>query len=215
MIIAIDGGAATGKTATAKLLSKKINYIHLNSGLLYRGFTYIYNNNNELFFKNKVNKTFLEKSLFEIKGKNLDKIFYNNEDITDFMYSKNITDKINIISNNSEIRNIINKIQKEVVKNKNIVCEGRDIGTVVFPKADYKFFLIANINIRVSRRLAQYSRNNVIIDKEEIKKMIIKRDNNDRNRKYSPLIKASDSIVIDTSKLSIKEQVDYIYNKVK
>ena len=65
MIIAIDGGAATGKTATAKLLAKKINYVHLNSGLLYRGFTYIYNNNNEFFFKNKVNKTFLKKSLFE------------------------------------------------------------------------------------------------------------------------------------------------------
>ena len=162
-----------------------------------------------------MNKAFLKKILFEIKGENLDKIFYNNKDITEFLYSKNITDKINIISNNSEIRNIINKIQKYIVKNKNIVCEGRDIGTVVFPEADYKFFLIANINTRVSRRFAQYSKNNVIIDKEEIKKMIIKRDNNDRNRKYSPLIKASDSIVVDTSKLSIKEQVDYIYNKVK
>ncbi len=215
MIIAIDGGAATGKSATAKLLANKLNYIHLNSGLLYRAFTYVYFIDNKLSHLDSIDITIFENFSIKMSGDNLDEIICNNSNITKYLYNKNITNYINLISNNVIIRNKINKIQQNIVKDKNIVCEGRDIGTVVFPKAQYKFFLTADINVRVKRRYEQYSKNNINISKNEVQKMIVKRDENDINRKNSPLIKANDAIVIDTSNMSIKEQVIYIYNKIK
>jgi len=215
MIIAIDGAAATGKTITAKLLAEKLNYVHLNSGLLYRAFTYIYFCNKNTSTLNKLDTTIINSTSIDIKGEKLNQIFYNSLNITKYLYNKNITDNISIISNNIVIRNKINQIQQNIVKNKNIVCEGRDIGTVVFPSADFKFFLTADINIRVLRRFEQYSKNNININKIELEKMIINRDENDISRKNSPLIKATDSIVVDTSKMSINEQVGYIYNKIK
>ena len=214
MIIAIDGGAATGKTTIAKKLSKKINFIHLNSGLLYRGITYILLENDLLNKSDEFYIDFLKKIDFNITGNKYDIISYKNNDITCQLHNKNIADNIKYISNNIIIRKYITNLQREISTGINIVCEGRDIGTVVFPFADCKFFLKANIDIRVERRYKQYLKNNIKIDKQKIKQMLLDRDYNDTNRNISPLKKAKDSIVLNTSNKSIDEQIAIIVEKI-
>ena len=214
MIIAIDGGAATGKTTIAKILSKKINFIHLNSGLLYRGITFILTENDLLNKNDNFYLKFLNKMNFKVSGAKFNIINYNNFDITPKLHDKHITENIKFISNNIIIRKYITDLQRKISNNINIVCEGRDIGTVVFPFAKYKFFLNADINIRVERRYKQYLNNNITIEKKEIKQMLLDRDYNDSNRKVSPLKKAEDSIVLDTSNRSVEEQIDIIVEKI-
>ena len=210
MIIAIDGGAATGKTTIAKLLSEKINFLHLNSGLIYRGITHVlfenkFLNKNESFYKQ-----FLKNINFEVTGDKYNVIRYNNKNITNLLHDKYIAENISFVSDNAIIRDYITKLQRKISTNINVVCEGRDIGTVVFPFADYKFFLNADINVRVERRYQQYLKNNIQIEKKQIKKMLIRRDHNDINRQVSPLIKAKDAMKIDTTNKTVNEQIDII-----
>jgi len=215
MIIAIDGGAATGKTTIAKLLSKKINFIHLNSGLLYRGITYILIENNLLNKDDDFYLEYLKKINFKLVGGKFDIVKYNSLNITNKLHDKYITENINFISTNLVIRNYITNLQRKISTNIDVVCEGRDIGTVVFPGADFKFFLSAHIDIRVERRYQQYINNNIKIEKEKIKKMLLDRDYNDTNRKVSPLMKAKDSVVLDTTNKTINEQIDIIVENIK
>jgi len=215
MIIAIDGGAATGKTTIAKLLSKKINFIHLNSGLLYRGITYILIENNLLNKDDDFYLEYLKKINFKLVGGKFDIVKYNSLNITNKLHDKYITENINFISTNLVIRNYITNLQRKISTNIDVVCEGRDIGTVVFPGADFKFFLSAHIDIRVERRYQQYLNNNIKIEKEKIKKMLLDRDYNDTNRKVSPLMKAKDSVVLDTTNKTINEQIDIIVENIK
>ena len=215
MIISIDGAAATGKSSTAKLLAKKLDYVHLNSGLLYRGFTYIYVKNKLHKLTNKEIKEYYLKNNIQIKGDNLNKVFFNNIDITNKLYDEIITDNIKIISNDIFFRDMITSMQRKLANIRNIVCEGRDIGTVVFPYAEFKFYLTANLRIRIERRHKQYKKNKIFISTNKIKEMITNRDKNDKERKYSPLKKDKDSIVIDTSDLNIEEQVSEILNIIK
>ena len=215
MIISIDGGAATGKTTIAKELSKKINFLHLNSGLIYRAITYILIKNNFLYMDDNFYLEYLSKINFKISGDSFNIINYNNIDITPLLHDKSIADNLNIISNNVFIRNYVTKLQRDIAKNTNVVCEGRDIGTVVFPLAQFKFFLKANIDTRVERRYQQYLKNNIRIKKEKIKTMLLNRDYNDIHRKISPLMKAVDAITLDTTNKSINDQINIIITKVK
>ena len=215
MIISIDGPAASGKSTTAKLLSDRLNYIHLNTGLFYRAVTYIYIEKN-LFDKKhySIDKFFLNNDL-NLYGDKLDKVIWNNLDITKYLYNEKINSKINVISNNHLIRKYLVDKQRNVSLNKNIVCEGRDIGTVVFPNAKFKFYLNASINSRIRRRYKEFNNNNIDVNEDQIKKNLIKRDANDINRKISPLKKADDAIEIDTTNMTIEQQVENIYNKIK
>ena len=215
MIISIDGPAASGKSITAKLLSKKMGYIHLNSGLIYRAFTYVFLKNNFNSKDNKKYEEFFKNVNITLSGNALNVVLYNKENINKHVYKKNITENIHNICNNIVIRKVITNIQRMVAKNKNIVCEGRDIGTVVFPNANYKFFLTSDIKVRVERRYNQYLENKIKIKKNIIKDMIIKRDINDINRKYSPLKKSKNAIVLDTTKMNIEEQVESIHKMIK
>ena len=215
MIVAIDGPAASGKSTTAKFLAEKLGFVHLNSGLLYRAITYIFINNNcinDTTFDND----FLNNLNLTVEGKKFNNIFYNNDNITNNLRSEEISKNIKFISNDSKVRKKINHIQRNLVKNKNVVCEGRDIGSVVFPNAEFKFYLNAEVGSRVLRRFKeQVINSNNRTCKDEIKKDLINRDNNDLKRKISPLIKTNDSIEIDTTHLTIEEQVDKIYDIIK
>jgi len=215
MIVSIDGGAATGKSTIAKMLSKKINFIHLNSGLLYRAVTYIlikedFMNQSSLFYK----KYFKNLEL-QIKGENLNVIFYKNENITAHLYSQKIANNIKYVSNNRFIREYITSVQRDLSKNINLVCEGRDIGSVVFPNADIKFFLKCDISERVKRRSKQFINNNINVNEKELKTMILERDKNDINRENSPLKIVDGSILIDTTSLSLEDIIKMMCEKIK
>tara|TARA_B100001750_G_C15254166_1_gene469328 strand:- start:7 stop:657 length:651 start_codon:yes stop_codon:yes gene_type:complete len=215
MIIAIDGPAASGKSTTAKLLARKLGFIHLNSGIMYRALTYILMKKNMINSINTISDNFFENLDLIFEGKNLDKVFFNKINIYEKLYSEDVSNNIKFISNNLFIRNKLIQIQRIIISNKNVVCEGRDIGSVVFPKAEFKFYLNADVNQRVDRRFEQLYKSDVSISKKQIKKNLISRDLNDIKRENSPLIKADDSIEIDTTDLTIKEQVDKIYKIIK
>ena len=215
MIVSIDGGAATGKSTIAKMLSKEINFVHLNSGLLYRAVTFILIKENFLNESSMFYKKYFSNLELQIKGENLNIIFYKNENITSHLYSQRIAKNIKYVSNNRFIREYITSIQRDLSKNINVVCEGRDIGSVVFPNADFKFFLKCDIKERVKRRYKQFINNNIVVDKKELKTMILQRDKNDINRKNSPLKIVDGSILIDTTSLSLEDIIKMMCEKIK
>ena len=215
MIIAIDGPAASGKSTTAKLLADKIKFIHLNTGLLYRAVTYAFIKNNLINKNNFSINNFFKNNHFILSGEKLNKAFWNDSNITKYLLSEDINKNINYISNDKMIREYLVSQQRILADKRDIVCEGRDIGTVVFPKADYKFFLFASLESRINRRYIEMKSKNHQINKDEIKNNLIKRDKNDIERKNSPLLKADDAIEIDTTSISINKQVLMIYNKIK
>ena len=215
MIIAIDGPAASGKSTTAKILAKKLGFIHLNSGVMYRAITYILMKKNMIINSNDCYEDFFENLNLSFEGKNLDKVFFDKIDISNKLYYEEVSNNIKFISNNPLIRKKLIKIQRNITKNKNVVCEGRDIGSVVFPNSEFKFYLNANIDNRVDRRFNQVIEIDTRISKDQIKRNLIERDLNDIKREHSPLMKADDSIEIDTTELTIQEQVDKIYKIIK
>jgi cytidylate kinase len=139
----------------------------------------------------------------------------DGEDISEDIRKKVVTNRVSQVSAIEDVRKKMVKIQKDIVKNGNFVVEGRDIGTVVFPNAEHKFFLVANYDVRAERRLKDFDNVNEKLDLSDIKNDLIRRDERDTNRKLSPLKKAGDAIVIDTSNCSIDEQVESIYKHIE
>jgi cytidylate kinase len=215
MVISIDGPAASGKSTTAELLSNKLGFIHLNSGLLYRGITYLFLKKNIITLNESSINNFFLKNDFNLSGKNLNKVIWNSQNISQYLFMENINEAINDISNNHLIRNYLIDKQRILSFNKDIVCEGRDIGTVVFPDADFKFYLVATIESRASRRFSELKINNKYITRTSVMLNLINRDKNDINRQYSPLKKADDAIEIDTTNMTIREQMENLYKQIK
>ena len=208
MIIAIDGTAGSGKSTTAKKLAERLNFFHLDSGSLYRVVTYF-------CIMNKINpqddellKRILEDINIEFDDK---KILLNGKDVSRVIREHDVSNFVSEYSANIIIRNKLSDLQRDLAKNKNIVIEGRDIGTNVFPQAEFKFYLSAKIEVRAARRYKQMLElGKAGINKEEVLKNLIKRDQLDMNRKHSPLLKSKDAIDVDTTDLSVNEQVELI-----
>ena len=215
MVISIDGPAASGKSTTAKLLAEKLSYIHLNTGLFYRLVTYIFIKKNLFDSNQQTIDNFFNNNKLELKGSNLDKVFWNDKDVSSFLSSSTVNEKIHIISNNAMIREKLVSMQRLIGSGNNIVCEGRDIGSVVYPDADFKFFLVADLESRIKRRFIEEKKNNPSLIIKDVRESLISRDFNDTNRSNSPLLKPSDSIEIDTTNMTIEMQVDYIYKLIK
>ena len=214
MIIAIDGPAGSGKSTTAKLLADKLGFIYLDTGAMYRAVTLF-------LLKNKINvnntadvQKSLEKIDLSIQNNNRFEVYLNNQNVTNNLRATSIDDLVSDISKILDVRNKMVILQRNFSSNKNIVVEGRDIGSNVFPNADFKFFLIADVIERAKRRLndKQYEQSLTL---SELVKKIEKRDKIDSNRLISPLIKVNDAIEIDTTSLTVEEQVTKIYDIIK
>jgi cytidylate kinase len=202
MKIAIDGPAGVGKSTVAKLLAERFDLTYINTGAMYRGVAYLSLNdpNFDLDHIRNIN--------MEFQG---DKLLINGVDVSDKIFNEKIDKISSTVSQNPNIRKVLTKIQKEMANRyDNIVMEGRDIGTVVIPNADFKFFLTASIEERARRRMKQNELKGIKSDFESLKKAIEKRDYEDTNRENAPLRKADDAIEIDTTNLSIDEVIDKI-----
>ena len=207
-IIAIDGEASTGKSTQAKKIAKYLGFIYKDSGAYYRAITYY-------LLQNKIDSEIVlnEELLGDIKieqnfENNINKISLNGEDITDKIRGYKVSVNVSNYAKKPEIRDFVYKQLRKIGENESVVIDGRDIGTVVFPNAKYKFFLKANSSIRAERRLKEI--NDDSVELESIKEEIIKRDNIDSTRKIAPLIKADDAVEIDVSYLTI----DQVFNKL-
>ena len=213
MIIAIDGPSASGKSTTAKAVSKRLGFIHLDTGAMYRAVTLgISESKIEPSDYNKV-KLYL-KSL-KIEFDQNDQIMLNGKNVTDSIRTVKISSNVSKVSAIPEVREKMVQVQRNIAGDNNCVLEGRDIGTVVFPNADFKFFLIADITIRAKRRFEDLQESNELLTLNELIESIRRRDELDSKRDLSPLKQAKDAIVIDTSFLSIEQQVNRIVKIVK
>ena len=212
MIIAIDGPAGSGKSTTARLLAEKLNYIYLDSGAMYRAVTLFFLRNNiDLKNHHDILSALDEINLkIDYKSNNFD-VYVQNKNVNDFIRDEKININVSKISEISEIRKKMVELQRDFSINKNIVIEGRDIGSHVFPSAEFKFYVDANIKVRAARRMKDTS-NNAKISLNEMCEQILKRDKIDSNRDISPLIKPEDAVVVDTTFLSIEEQVIKLFN---
>lgn len=201
MVITIDGPGGTGKSTTAKLLAERIGYEHLNSGTLYRWITY-----NALQQHLNLNDSDVLLDL----AQTLD---YNNID-NNVLREQNVSDNVAKIAAIPAIRSEIVQIQRKYADGKNIVVEGRDIGTVVFPDAEYKFYFTASLEVRAKRRYDQMKKEGLEADYEHILESIAQRDRQDIEREHSPLRKAEDAIEIDTDNLTVEEGIQIILREI-
>ena len=212
MIIAIDGPSASGKSTTAKCIGEKLRILHLDTGAMYRAITLACNRKGIHYSDEDFLLSLLENIDISFDSKN--QICINNENVELLIRSQEITSQVSNFSAVKIVRDKMVKRQREISKNNDCVIEGRDIGTVVFPDADFKFYLDASAEVRASRRMKEFQKRGENVEFEDLVKKIKKRDFFDMNRNISPLIQASDAVVIDTSDLSLKEQIEKIINIV-
>ena len=211
VIIAIDGPSSSGKSTIAKLIAKHLKFTYIDSGSIYRVVTYLAVKNN-LLDKSNINTSAIIEILkktsisFSFNSKNQNIISVDGIQLEDKIRTFKISSLVSLLAEKNEIRKYIVKIQKDISRNKSIVMDGRDIGTVVFPNADVKFYLDASLNERSQRRWKELSKTESI-SLEQVKKDLKNRDDNDINRDHSPLIKSKNSITIITDNLSIDEVV--------
>jgi cytidylate kinase len=213
-IIAIDGPAASGKSTTAKQLAILLGYTYIDTGAMYRAVA-LKLIRESVDWKNPEE---LEKILkmIEIEFKRLNgeqHIFLDGEDVSSRIREQDITRLSSEIAVIKSVRERMVEMQRVMGRGGGIVMDGRDIGTVVFPDADFKFFLIAEMKTRALRRWREINNDNITI--EEIEKDLIWRDHNDSTREIAPLRKAEDALEVDTTEMTIKDQVRHILNIIR
>lgn len=208
--VAIDGPAGAGKSTVAKLLAKKLNLNYLDTGAMYRAVALLAIKKGIKDEKEIIEET--KKSFIKVWD---DKVYLNNIDVTKDIKSLVVTKRVSDIAKIPEIRALMLELQQEIAKNKDVVMDGRDTGTTVLPDAEYKFFLTADIEVRAKRRYAEMIQKGQEVKFEEVLEDIAKRDKQDTERSCSPLIKADDAIVIDTTYKSIEEVVHELIDYIK
>lgn len=215
LIVAIDGPAGSGKSTTAILVAQKLGFLYIDTGAMYRAVTFlaIKNNlHNEDEISELAGKTDLK--LDFVNGKT--KVFVNGNEITEEIRMPGINERVSEISKIETVRKILVQKQREMGhSDRGVVMEGRDIGTVVFPDADVKFFMTASIDERAKRRMKEYKAKNIDIALEDVKRNLMNRDEIDTGRKISPLTIADGAIEVNTSRVSIDEQVNLILQEIK
>ena len=221
IIIAIDGYSSCGKSTLAKDLAKILDYLYIDSGAMYRAVTLTCLNAN-LIENEKVNidrlKELLQNTTITFKQNNQTgrfETFLNDELVEDRIRDINVSNNVSLVSTIDFVREKMVRLQQEIGKNKRIVMDGRDIGTVVFPTAELKLFMIADAEIRAERRYKELSEKNKNITLQEIAENIKKRDFIDQNREISPLRQAEDAIVLNNNNFTQQEQLDIILNIIK
>ena len=210
MVIAIDGPAGSGKSTTAKHAAEKLGFIHINTGTMYRGIALkCIQGGIDLNSSSEINKI-LNQTKFEFGRESGSVLFMDGVDISSEITSTQVTESVSRVSAVPQIREKLVQYQREMAEGLDVVLEGRDIGTVVFPDAEFKFFLIADIEERARRRKKEMETMGEIVSLRELTAELEERDRKDSTREYSPLKKAEDAVEIDTTGLSIAEQVNRI-----
>lgn len=216
MIIAIDGPAASGKSTSAKLLAKELGYLYLDTGAMYRCIAFsILENKIDISNQDSLTK-FLKNFEIDLKKTNSNLSFFvNGKNVTNKIRKSDVSQKVSEVSAIPIIREYMVRIQRSFTKNNSCVMEGRDIGTVVFPNAEFKFFFIASDEVRAKRRQLELEslgeKKSLVNLMHEIKK----RDKFDSERGHSPLRKAFNAIEVDTTNMTIDEQVNFMLRKIK
>ena len=215
-IIAVDGYASTGKTTLSKKIAKYLKFVHIDTGSMYRAFT-LFAIENGLYKKEIFNKNKLEDLLNNISFSfsNNNDLLFKNSVISSDIRSTIVSDYVSKIASLKIVRKYMVNYQRDLVIKKNCVVEGRDIGSVVFPNANVKFFMDADVKVRAKRRYDELMKNNKNISYNSVLNNVTNRDKKDTNRLIAPLKKVSDSIIIDTTDMSIDQAFHLMLNHLK
>ncbi len=216
MIIAIDGPAGSGKSSVAKIIAGKLQFRHINTGAMYRAVALQAGRlSRDLGDEEAIAEVALNQSIQFVPGPKGQTVVVDGEDVTRLLRSKTVDQDAAIVASLGKVREILVAKQRDMGKSGSIVMEGRDIGTVVFPQAERKFFLDATPEERGKRRFQELQAKNQEIDVDTIVEQIRQRDEKDRNREVSPLIRAEDAIYIDTTNFKLEEVVDQILESIE
>ncbi len=216
IIIAIDGFSGCGKSTLAKDLSAALHYTHIDTGALYRAITLhcIQHNINVADIHSVMAATTSADIKLKVEG-HTTKTILNGEDVTDRIKNPDVAAKVSEVAKISSVRAHLKALQQSFGEQKGIVMDGRDIGTVIFPQAELKLFIIADIEERSRRRLLEMEEKGVSYTIEEVKANLLKRDHIDSSREVAPLKRADDAIIIDTTYLSRQDQLEKALSLVK
>lgn len=211
--IAIDGPSGSGKSTISKEVAQKLGFLHIDTGALYRAIAYF-------VFENKISlgnvPEILNKINIDLKfqdGKQL--VFLNEKDVSEKIRAPEISSLSSQVSKIKKVREFLLETQRNLSKENNVIMDGRDIGTTVLPNANVKIFLTASSETRARRRYLQLLESGIDCDYSDILKKVIERDNQDINREISPLKKADDAILLDTSNLTFSESINKIIEIIK
>ena len=209
-VIAIDGASSTGKSTLAKGLAKALDFAHVDSGAMYRGIT-LYAQQNGLLINNKLNTKALLSQLDDINLRfEGDTFWLNGVDVSTEIRSMQVSEAVSLVATIPEIRSFLVAQQRIMGTNQSVVMDGRDIGTVVFPKADLKLFLVADVNIRAQRRFDELNTQNAPTTVAEVRNNLVERDHLDSTRADSPLVKADDAILLDATQFTVESMRNHV-----
>lgn len=216
-IITLDGPASTGKSSLAKRLSNKLGYIHIDSGSMYRAATlFALRLDPERILRPNIFVKYLSEIKIDFKKIHEEqKIFLNNEDVSHEIRKTYITNEVSNVAKIPELRTFLVNKQKEFGKNKGVIMDGRDIGTIVFPNAEFKFFLSAKVEVRAKRRYLEQLKQGINQTYKMVLDNLIMRDSLDTKRENSPLKKAVDAIEIDVSNMTLDDVYEKLLTHIK
>lgn len=221
MVVAVDGYSSTGKSTVAKLVAKKLGLMYIDTGAMYRAVTYFALKSN-LFSGDKVDELRLKELLPSVTvsfmaepstGKNITCL--NGECVESEIRGMEVSNRVSIIAAIGFVREYLVEQQQAMGRVGNVIMDGRDIGTVVFPNAEVKFFMTASPQVRAKRRYDELVAKGDNVTYEEVEKNVLTRDYIDTHRDVSPLVQASDAIVVDNGNMSIEENVDLMVKCIK
>lgn len=216
-VVAVDGPAGSGKGTITKIVADKMNLVSIDTGAMYRCVALEMINRNVTMEEIDKIKVILDEITIELKKENdIPKVYLNGKDVTKEIRTESVTKLVSPVSKIKEVREKLTQLQRKIGQNQNIIMEGRDIGTTVFPNADVKIYLDAKPEERARRRFEQNKENGITsMTYEEILENVKQRDFNDSNREISPLRKADDAILVDSTNMSIDEVVQKIIEIIK
>ena len=219
LVIAIDGFSSTGKSSISKVVADTLGLIHIDTGAMYRAITLFGLRN----FKNEKQEIDLSKLLQNLNKISLEfrensgklEIYLNGENVSKEIRTTEVSDNVSFIAKQPEVRERLVVLQRDIAEKQGVIMDGRDIGTVVLPNADYKFFLTASADERARRRFLELQSLGIETTIEEVKQNLIERDRIDSEREISPLKQAEDAILIDNTTLNKEETIDLILSYIK
>lgn len=215
-IITLDGPAGSGKSTTARQLAKRLGYTYLDTGAMYRAIALMVIRNNIDPIREDQVIALLPQIQIDVRYQDdAQKTFLNGQDVSEDIRSPQVTKNVSAISSIREVRQFLVEQQRAIGKQGGYVVDGRDAGTVIFPEADKKFFLTADIETRAIRRKKELEANNVSVPIDKMIEEIKTRDTLDASRSESPLIKPEDAVEIDNSHMTVEEQVDHIMRLIQ